>query len=80
MPDVTFADGLSSLLDGNRTAENLSGLIKMISHIVYVFIWPCLVIAGTALDNSLVYGSFLHLDAALWNIWNIMKNFANFAL
>ena len=60
--------------------RNISDLIRMVSHIVYVFIRPCLVIAGIALDNSLVYGSFLHLDAALWNIWNIMKNFANFAL
>lgn len=79
-PNVTYADTVSSLLWEQAYTKNVSDLIKMVSHIVYVFIWPCLVIAGTALDNSLVYGSFLHLDAALWNIWNIMKNFANFAL
>jgi len=75
-PDVTFADAVWS----ESYSRNISELVKMVSHVVYVFIWPCLVIAWTALDNSLVYGSFLHLDAALWNIWNIMKNFANFAL
>lgn len=75
-PDVTFADAVWS----ESYSRNVSELVKMVSHVVYVFIWPCLVIAWTALDNSLVYGSFLHLDAALWNIWNIMKNFANFAL
>ena len=33
-----------------------------------------------AMDNSMVYGSFLNLDAPLWLIRNIVKNIANFAL
>ena len=80
LPNVVYADWIGNLLDSELHARDLNQLIKTISHIVYVFIWPCLAIAGAALDNSLVYGSFLHLDAALWNIWNIMKNLANFAL
>ncbi len=81
VPDICSAQAVSPLaLSQENFGRNASEMIKMISHIVYVFIWPLLVIAGTALDNSLLYGSFLHLDAALWNIWNIMKNFANFAL
>jgi len=32
------------------------------------------------MTNDLVYGSFLHLDSSLWTLWNIIKNFANFAL
>lgn len=78
LPNVVFA--------ANESVQNevyiswVSEVIKIFSHIVYVFIWPCLTIAGAALDNSLIYGSVLHLDAALWNIWNIMKNFANFTL
>lgn len=79
-PNVTYASSLFSSFEDQLFTQNISGLIKMISHVVYVFIRPCLVIAGTALDNSLVFGKFLHLDAALWNIWNIMKNFANFTL
>lgn len=79
-PDVAFADSANWLLENDLYAREVSQIIGIISHIVYVFIWPCLAIAGTALDNSLIYGSFLHLDAALWNIWNIMKNFANFTL
>jgi len=39
-----------------------------------------LVVAGNALDNTFVYGEFLNLDAALRQMWNISKNFANFAL
>jgi len=78
LPNVVFA--------ANESVQNevyiswVSEVIKIFSHIVYVFIRPCLTIAGAALDNSLIYGSVLHLDAALWNIWNIMKNFANFTL
>lgn len=80
LPNVVCADWISSLLDNEMHARDLNQLIKTISHVVYIFIWPCLAVAGAALDNSLIYGSFLHLDAALWNIWNIMKNLANFAL
>ena len=80
LPNITFADWASELLENESYAKNISQLIDAVSHVVYVFIWPCLAIAWSALDNSLIYGSFLHLDAALRNIWNIMKNFANFAL
>lgn len=47
---------------------------------MYVLIWPFLFIAGIAVDNSIVYGSFLNMDAPLFTIWNILKNFANFTL
>jgi hypothetical protein len=32
------------------------------------------------MDNSLVYGEVFGFDTALWDIWNITKNLANFAL
>jgi len=51
-----------------------------ILQLIYSLLWPVLFIAWIALDNTLVYGSFLHIDASLWSLWNIMKNFANFAL
>lgn len=55
-------------------------LFTYVSRIIYALLWPVLFITGILLDNRLVYWSFLHLDAALWSLWNIMKNFANFAL
>lgn len=55
-------------------------IVDLLLKVIYVLLWPLLVIAGTALDNSMVYASFLHLDAPLWKFWNIIKNFANFAL
>jgi hypothetical protein len=48
--------------------------------VMYLLLWPLLVIAGLALDNTLVYASIFHLDAPLWKFWNMMKNFANFTL
>ena len=38
------------------------------------------ILAGKLMTNERVYGSFMHLDIYLWKMWNIMKNFANFAL
>lgn len=32
------------------------------------------------MTNDFVYGAFIHMDIYLWKIWNIIKNFANFAL
>ena len=37
-------------------------------------------LAGKLMTNDMLYWSFLNLDASLWTLWNIMKNFANFAL
>jgi hypothetical protein len=37
-------------------------------------------LAGKLMTNDWVYGSALHMDIYLRKIWNIMKNFANFAL
>lgn len=38
------------------------------------------ILAGKLMTNDFVYGAFIHMDIYLWKIWNIMKNFANFAL
>jgi len=51
-----------------------------ILNALYLLIRPALALAGFALDNSMVYGSFLGLDAPLFLIWNIIKNIANFIL
>ena len=38
------------------------------------------ILAGKLMTNDRVYASIIHMDIYLWKIWNIMKNFANFAL
>jgi len=37
-------------------------------------------LAGLAMDNQLIYGSFMGLDASLWQIWQIVRTFSNYAL
>jgi hypothetical protein len=55
-------------------------IVDLILKMVYIVLWPLLLIAGMAMDNSMVYGSFMNMDAPLWKFWNIIKNFANFAI
>lgn len=38
------------------------------------------VLAGKLMSNDFVYGSFMNLDSFLWQMRNIMKNFANFTI
>ncbi len=54
--------------------------LNLVLKLIYLLLWPLLIVAGIALDNTLVYASVFHLDAPLWKFWNMMKNFANFAL
>jgi hypothetical protein len=54
--------------------------LSLILNLLYLLLWPLLVVAGMSLDNSFVYGSVFGLDVPLWRLWNLMKNFANFGL
>jgi hypothetical protein len=71
-----------NISDASTTSSSPSfiDIFDVILKVVYIILRPLLVVAGRALDNTLVYGSFFHLDAPLWKFWNIIKNFANFAL
>lgn len=64
----------------DETMRSLVDIIQPILKLIYILMWPILVIAGSALDNTFVYGEFIHLDGALRQMRNISKNFANFAL
>jgi hypothetical protein len=62
-------------------------IILNIQYIIQKFIeilsraWVILAtLAGKFMTNDMVYGSWLHLDAYLWKLRNICKNFANFGL
>ncbi len=68
--------------ENSQTMDTMSirQILNMVLKIIYLLLWPLLVVAGLALDNTLVYASIFHLDAPLWKFWNMMKNFANFGL
>lgn len=65
---------------GSMSKIWLIALFDIILKVIYVILWPLLVVAGWAMDNSLIYGSIFHLDVPLWKFWNVIKNFANFTL
>lgn len=37
-------------------------------------------LAGKLMSNDFIYGTFIHLDSALFKLWNYMKNISNFIL
>lgn len=49
-------------------------------NLLYLITLPVLVIAGKAMDNSMIYGEFINLDKPLYMLWNLSRTFANFAI
>ena len=49
-------------------------------NLLYLITLPVLVIAGKAMDNSMVYGEFINLDKPLFMLRNLSRTFANFAI
>jgi len=62
------------------TLDMAAWLLKLLmSFLSWAWIIPA-TLAGKLMTNDILYGSFLNLDASLWTLRNIIKNFANFAL
>ena len=60
--------------------KNFTNILRIL---VSILSWWWILLASLAwklMTNELVYGTFLNMDQALWNLWNIVKNFANFIL
>jgi len=78
-----FAQTAQAAWTAQTTESKIANFNDMASEIIrclYVILWPLLFVCWVAVDNSLLYWEWLHLDVSLYTIWNIMKNFANFAL
>lgn len=69
--------------EGNPKMTTLDS-VSFFMHLIFsIASWGWIVLAnlaGKLMTNDLLYWSFVHLDASLWTLRNIMKNFANFAL
>ena len=63
-----------------ESLQKTKAVLDLVLKSIYMLSRPLLVIAWNAMDNSLVYWSVFHLDLPLRQFWNIMKNFANYAL
>jgi len=76
VPTVYAKDEITT----HDTLQDRAIIMNNLLKVIYIILWPLIALAGISLDNTLVYGSIFHLDVPLWKLWNIMKNFANFAL
>lgn len=63
-----------------KSIEKRSQHLSFFQKVVYVLIYPMLMVAGKLADNSFVYWEVFWFDAVLWHLWNIIRNLANFAL
>ena len=54
--------------------------LEAISEVAFALLWPLVALAWLAMDNTLIYGSFMGLDVTLWKIWQIVRSFANYTL
>ena len=59
---------------------SMTNLMETFSKVSYLFLWPLIALAWLAMDNSLVYWSFMWLDVPLWKIWQVARTFANYTL
>ena len=54
--------------------------LSALESMIYILLYPIFLLAWALIDNSLVYWSGFWFDAILWNLWNVVKNLANFGL
>lgn len=62
-----------------KIAESIK-LFQTFWQAVYTISWPLIVISWKFMDNDVIYGSFIWMDALLWKIWNVMRTFANYLI
>lgn len=55
-------------------------LFELGGNMLYIILWPLLVITWLALGNDLALGSVFGLDVVLYKFWLLMRNFASLAL
>jgi len=60
-------------------SERLS-LMDFFKKTVYIIVYPMMFLAGKLVDNSLVYWEMFKFDIVLWNLWNMIRNLANYWL
>lgn len=77
-----FADGNTVTQNDLFQQETTEWYEKMsfLSKVVYVLVYPLLLLAWKLVDNSFVYWEIFWFDAVLWQLWNILKNLANYTL
>ncbi len=58
----------------------LAANLQLIIRMIYLILRPMIAIVGATLDNSMVMGDVFFLNTSIYSMWQLMRNFANFAL
>lgn len=77
---MSTAASTDSPVATQQAFEALYNYLDIALKFLYIMLWPLLFIVGLAMDNALVLGQAFHLDAALFQFWQMATNLANFAL
>lgn len=78
-----FAPTFAAVESETGTSKILLNAQYLIQNFLEILSRSWILLASLAwkfMTNDMVYGSWLHLDAYLWKLRNICKNFANFGL
>lgn len=78
--DIAYAQTVTVSTSTESLSEMVFKILWTILNILYMITLPILVIAGKAMDNSMIYGEFINLDKPLYMLHNLSKTFANFAI
>lgn len=65
------------------TTSYADEVMKVLTPILSFFSWSWIILAnlaGALMSNELIYGSVFWLDVFLWQIWWLMRTFANFLI
>lgn len=75
---VVFAQTNANKLEDKVT--EITSLSTAVIRLSNMLLRPILMVCGRAMDNAMITGERFSFDLALWNLWNITKNIANFLL
>lgn len=53
---------------------------SFLNRACYILLYPILILAGALVNNSFVYAEVFKFDVVLWQLWNVVRNLANYAL
>ena len=77
---VVWTDPQPQSQDQERLAAERNDKISFFEKLIYSLLYPLLAVAWKLVDNSFVYWEIFGFDAVLWNLWNIVRNLANYSL
>lgn len=81
--NVVYADEPENSTQNESFKDKASSWLEDLSFLnrwCYILLYPILILAGALVNNSLVYAEVFSFDTVLWQLWHIVRNFANYAL